>query len=593
MEVVMANKPTGLFKDKAIGAILGAACGDALGWPNERIGRSSYRNQQSQGLLQEFRKWTRRSGGRFYPHEETIDVGEYSDDTQLILCLSRSMLRGEKWWEYWTQIELPFWMLYERGGGGATKRAADAWTNGKTPWGAAQNPKDVKRYFEAGGNGAAMRVLPHILHKAKSSIFEPISCNIFLDGVATHGHPRALVGALAYGYALWKSLRRESRLEYGALVEELLSSINEWSVIPKLSVAQDGWLDAANQNLPNYQKVWDDTVLEMQKALQLCRDELSKGALTFDDEVLRHLQCFDIKFSGAGTVAAAASVFLASRYAPDPMNGIVKAAFSIGSDTDTIASMTGGLLGTICGLEWLSSHRNIIQDSKYLAEVAATLVEDRKEQTYESRLKATSRSLREWLDSVLRSPDGNSIVLPDERRAVVKKHREQQVGRSGKYKVEFRKIITDDGQTLYLSKIVQGSFQSPSEKLEGSIQKHMGDQAKERSCGIKIPVMSFEKAVWFYKDFLGMTIKKQSTDVMVFDNGLMLVPQNYGERLNQGMNLRSIIYVQVTDIEDRLARAEEHSVQIITRLSPWGQSELLFFRCLDPDGNIVEVFSVK
>jgi ADP-ribosylglycohydrolase len=33
----MANKPEGNITKKAAGGMLGAACGDALGWPNERI----------------------------------------------------------------------------------------------------------------------------------------------------------------------------------------------------------------------------------------------------------------------------------------------------------------------------------------------------------------------------------------------------------------------------------------------------------------------------------------------------------------------------------------------------------------------------
>ena len=67
---------------------------------------------QKKGRINEFREWVRRSGGRFLPHEEIIKAGEYSDDTQLILCLSRSLLKGEKWWEFYTMVELPFWSLY-------------------------------------------------------------------------------------------------------------------------------------------------------------------------------------------------------------------------------------------------------------------------------------------------------------------------------------------------------------------------------------------------------------------------------------------------------------------------------------------------
>ena len=139
----MANKPEGNILNKTVGAMFGAACGDALGWPNERIGRSPSEKTKSKGSLSEFRKWKRRSGGRYYPHEEIIDAGTYSDDTQLILCIARSLLHGRQWWDRFSRVELPFWTLYEKGGGGATKRAADAWTGGIPPWSEKRKKNDV------------------------------------------------------------------------------------------------------------------------------------------------------------------------------------------------------------------------------------------------------------------------------------------------------------------------------------------------------------------------------------------------------------------------------------------------------------------
>jgi hypothetical protein len=69
-----------------------------------------------------------------------------------------------------------------------------------------------------------MRILPHTLFMADSDVFGPVAKNILLDGIATHGHPRALVGALCYGYALWKSLRRTDRLQFGEVIDDLLDN---------------------------------------------------------------------------------------------------------------------------------------------------------------------------------------------------------------------------------------------------------------------------------------------------------------------------------------------------------------------------------
>lgn len=587
------NMPTKFKSGKAVGAMLGAACGDALGWPNERVGKSKA-PKQPQGRLHEFRKWTRRSGGRFFPHEEIIEAGEYSDDTQLILCLSRSLLKGEKWFEFYTQVELPFWSLYERGGGGATKRAVDSWQDGIEPWNPNRKPQDVKRYFEAGGNGVAMRALPHALYLCDED-FSKVASSIFMDGLTTHGHPRALLGALVYGYALWASLRKEAKLGYGELIEEIIANKAAWSPIPAQDNFSQDWLAQAQKHLKDYEKLWLSTKEEILKYLDICKSELSRGALSFDDDALEKLQCFNKQISGAGTVAAIASVYLASRYAADPINGVIKAAFAIGTDTDTIASMAGGLLGCINGSDWLSSMKSGIQDYSYLEKTALKL-STRQTENMSSYEPVKRTALKNWTDDVVSAPDSSEVKLPDGRIAKVNCGQDQ-VGRSGKYKVEFRRFITSEGQTIYINKISKGNFASqqrapepvPSTKQTTPNQPQGVVQADRLNLGPKLPVESIEKSVWFYKELLGLTIKKQSKDVVVFYQGLVLAPVSYGKEF-QSQGFRSLLYVEVTDIQNRYHWIMERGIQVITPLECWGQSKRRFFRCHDLDGNLIEVF---
>lgn len=581
------NNTIRLKTSKSVGAMLGAAFGDALGWPNERIAKSNA-SKQTQGRLHDFKRWTRRSGGRFFPHEEIIEEGGYSDDTQLILCLSRSLLKGEAWWDHFTQVELPFWSVYERGGGGATKRAVESWLDGVAPWSANRKPQDVKRYYEAGGNGVAMRVLPHVLRLGEKE-FPRIATNIFLDGIATHGHPRALLGALAYGFALWAAFRKDSKLVYGELVEELIKSVDHWSALPATPNIPPEWRSQAEKSLQDYMKLWESAKAEVMEYLEVCRAELSKGALSLDDDVLKKLQCFNSKISGAGTVAAIASVYLASRHAADPINGVVKPAFAIGSDTDTIASMTGGLLGCINGSDWLSPVKQGIQYAAYIEKNAFRLanghIDDKP--THE----VVKRSLlKNWIDDVVIAPDSSEVSLPDCRKAKVNRGRDY-IGRSGKFKVEFRRLTTEDGQIIYLNKISKGDFEPIAGSPKQTSVSHQQPLSKSRGCGSKIPVASFEKAIWFYRDCLGLTVKKQSSDVVVFDQGLVLVPLSYTNNVPQGIQLRAMLYIQATNIAERFRLVKESELQIVTALGPWGKSGMLFFRSLDPDGNVVEVFS--
>jgi len=583
-----------LKTSKAVGAMLGAACGDALGWPNERVGKSKAPKQQ--GRLNDFRSWTRRSGGRFFPHEVTIEAGEYSDDTQLILCLCRSLLKGESWWDYFTQVELPLWSAYERGGGGATKRAVDSWLDGVAPWSSNRKPQDVTRYFDAGGNGVAMRVLPHILRLGEKN-FSVIAANIFLDGVTTHGHPRALLGALAYGFALWAAFRKDSKLAYGELVEDLIKNAEIWSALPTPSAIQPEWKNQAERNLQGYAKLWESAKAEVLEYLEVCRTELAKGALSFDDDVLKKLQCFNSKISGAGTVAAIAAVYLASRHAADPINGVVKAAFAIGSDTDTIASMTGGLLGCINGSDWLSPVRQGIQDAPYIEKCASRLAGDQIDDKV-SVEPVRRTPLKNWLDNVAAAHDTHETRLPDRRKAKVKRAPDQ-VGRSGNYKVEFLKFISEDGQTIYINKISKGNFGDKPAEGQTTITSFMGTTSEEQrqsqplpagfSFGPKLPVASLEKSVRFYKGLLGFSIKKESQDVVVFHQGLVLTPAMYATNFPGG-GFRTLLYVEVADITNRFKAITDNEFQVVTKLENWGRSTRRFFRCLDPDGNLIEVF---
>lgn len=366
-------EPT-ISRAKAEGALLALAAGDALGWPQEIPGRVKTR-PLVKGAHIEFREWVRRGGTRYQAYEEVINAGEYSDDTQLTIAVARSRINhGAAWWSALTKMELPLWMLYERGGGGATKRAAKAWGRGSAPW-KLNSQTDIRRYFEAGGNGVTMRVLPHALFLAGFSSPEILMHDVVLDGIATHGHPRALVGAKAYAYAAWLLARKNNTLKFGELLDTLIDERSKWAKFPELDQNQNIWFDAAISVMEDsYQSVWERTCDEMYSLLDISRQGLKAGALANDHEVLNELGCFGRK-KGAGTSSAAASIYLVARHAAQPVQGILRAAFEKGADTDTLAAMTGGLMGCLSGVEWLPQSWLQVQDASYLKEIAAHIIQ--------------------------------------------------------------------------------------------------------------------------------------------------------------------------------------------------------------------------
>ncbi|MFN8512021.1 MAG: ADP-ribosylglycohydrolase family protein [Chloroflexia bacterium] len=247
---------------KAIGALLGVAIGDALGWPNERP-RSRADSPKGGGTASSeavFESWSRFAGGRFWNHLEEIEAGSYSDDTQLVLATARSVLLERQWFTYLCNQELPAWLLYERGGGRATLVAARSWQRGIPPWQASNRGANyAQEYFQAGGNGVAMRIIPHALLRSQTP--QSLYRQILMNGIATHGHPRALVGALLYGFAASYVIQLEQSLEYGGILDYLETSLSLWSKVPQPEDVSANWIDAAHRYANgSYESVWEETI---------------------------------------------------------------------------------------------------------------------------------------------------------------------------------------------------------------------------------------------------------------------------------------------------------------------------------------------
>jgi len=427
------------IEEKCAGALVASAIGDALGWPNEFNSKNT--KKHAKPLLTNFAEWQRRTGGQYWSHVETIRAGEYSDDTQLILAVARSLLSGKQWDTHFAEVELPFWQQYERGGGGAVKRAAAIWGKKKQPWFGIES----NRYFEAGGNGAAMRILPHVIAGVRENGFDAVAENIIKNTLITHGHPRAIVGAVLYGYALFILLKKDSTLSFGELVNTILDDMLVWSKFP--SCFLDEWLVTANTNA-DYKQVWATTVKNTQDNLEVVLQAIHKGAIDIEFETLTVLGCFNKSVNGAGDIAAVSAIYLASRYANNPALGIKSAAGAIGSDTDTIASMAGGLLGAICGLEWISAEWKLVQDYECLIRFASFLLSEN-----------GSEIVRDFAAGYKKD---ENIVW--ERLAIGKcreiEKRKLAAGKTGS--VEISTYMTSLGQTIYVKKYTRKNIDNES-----------------------------------------------------------------------------------------------------------------------------------
>lgn len=589
--------PEPALQTRSEGAFLGAAVGDALGWPVEdRSGRIGGRR----GLVPafEFIEWRRREGGRYQPHEEEIAAGSYSDDTQLTLAVARSLLRGSGWWSWLTHHELPFWLLYERGGGGATKRSASSWSRGKPPW----RDKDAAKYFAAGGNGVAMRAVAHsVAHGAAP--FSETAAAVIADGITTHGHPRALVGALLQSYAVARALTGTGVLGYGELIDAVIES-DEWHEFVTPDAHVDDWEDAASASFGRpYRDVWNETVVEVRELLGECRKGIERGSLAVDRSVLERIGSFGSS-GGAGTVTAAGAIFLASRYASQPQGGVVAAAFAKGGDTDTLAAMTGAILGAVHGADWLDVVAKHLEDANYIRTVARRLASgERNGDAVDTSERPVAA--RNFWRSFGEPKNGAAIELPDGRKATVATvvgHEPKREGLLAKTWV----VATEDGQTLHV-KHVQ-TKKAPTRRDTAAAPPdapNVDEEHRRPRIGVVLQVDDLERARAFYRDVVGLQVTKDTDNHTVFAGLLALErvpdPLNASEP-NQQLALDGIapaavrppsfdtrcaltIYLLADDFE----RAREGIEKAGRPVSPLATSHgRATFRCLDPDGNVVE-----
>jgi poly(ADP-ribose) glycohydrolase ARH3 len=276
-------------EERFVGALLGTAFGDALGAGVEGMSRGEIR-----GRFGDVRDFLPRRG-----------AGRYTDDTEMTLALALSMVRtgdvdGADCARSYAELFDP-----HRGYGRSAIAVLEALRGGV----------DYRRtgtmFFAEGsyGNGAAMRIAPVGLvfgaldaDRLRGKVFEAVRC--------THVHSEAIDGATVQALAV--SLMVRSPCHRMPDTEGIFERLRE-----------------ACRTDPLRRKLRDAEAL------------LGDGAT--DEEAVRIL--------GTGVASAEsvpAAIFTALRYGADPEEALVRGV-GLGGDTDTVAAMTGALVGALHG----------------------------------------------------------------------------------------------------------------------------------------------------------------------------------------------------------------------------------------------------
>jgi catechol 2,3-dioxygenase-like lactoylglutathione lyase family enzyme len=353
----------------------------------------------------------------------------------------------------------------------------------------------------------------------------------------------------------------------------------------------------------SFDQVWSKTESEMVALLEKILTGIKAGAISIDANILGDLGCFDRSMSGSGTICAAAALYIASKYAPDPQNGIAEAANSKGADTDTLASMAGGLLGVIAGTEWLQRYRNQLRDERYITELAQRLESVEYDQSSNTELsKPTPRPgtvVDRFLDQLSDKASEYSLELPDGRKATIKEVSSLDT-KSQNLRGRQWKLRTDDGQFLYIKRLERAP-QAPDKQLgtTQSISKARGKKKTVRFVSkgkaVKIIVRDLEGAKWFYHEVLGLNVARESRTLVNLGGIISLISREHLSEFDlfdrQSLQTRSILCIECSNIEachDKVASLIESKASPIQ-----DRSGRRVFRCSDLDGNVIEVFDAE
>lgn len=197
-------------KEATINSALWAAYADALGFITELAkSKGTIKTRSGSEVILDTLPWKRKLDG-IYGTQVQLPAGAYSDDTQLRLSTSRA-INGSGYFdvEAFAKCELPVWLSYALGAGRGTKIATNNLIKKSVNWFSNFYSSKESRYVYGGGNGAAMRIQPHVWAATDLHDLETYIVDVIRNSVVTHGHPRAIAGAMLHSLSLARVLRQE------------------------------------------------------------------------------------------------------------------------------------------------------------------------------------------------------------------------------------------------------------------------------------------------------------------------------------------------------------------------------------------------
>ncbi|MCG8418661.1 MAG: ADP-ribosylglycohydrolase family protein [Proteobacteria bacterium] len=360
--------------------MLWAAYGDALGFISELADPVRVERRIGTPWVDKLVAWKRRVGGRLGV-DALLPEGTYSDDTQLRLATCRA-IRGDGVFdmEVLAKVELPVWLSYALGAGRGTTEAATALSRPSNAWMGNFFSNTRAQYINGGGNGAAMRIQPHVWATPLSRSYEGVLLDVLCNAIITHGHPRAWVGAAFHALSLRTAMKSGTP-----------PGPDEWSTILERLDALPQILRSHDDLNSLWAPLWEQhNECKLDHAIRAvlgeCKGHVERigkirGTPQEHYEVAaRAVGAHDPATRGAGTATSILASLASWLFRENPRHGLQCVVNLFGTDTDTIATMAGAVMGVNMDLD----PPDQVQDARYLcveADRLATIAQGRKAHT--------------------------------------------------------------------------------------------------------------------------------------------------------------------------------------------------------------------
>ncbi|ACL03149.1 ADP-ribosylation/Crystallin J1 [Desulfatibacillum aliphaticivorans] len=330
---------------------LWAAYGDALGFITELVDERGVFRRINTNRVQKTVSWRYMAGGRFGAEVE-LPAGCYSDDTQLRLATSRAIKRdGTFDVEAFAKIELTIWPTYSLGGGRGTKQAASNLSSQDVNWFTNFFNQRRGNYIKCGGNGGAMRIQPHIwaAQQKDKSKWDSFLLDVVKNTICTHGHPRGILGAVFHALSLYSALKNGS-VPSPDLWFEFVHFFSEIAVLIKNDKDMGTfWLPTwENRAGIKLEAAFEEVKQECLNDISIIVENFKSKSERSYQNCVKQIGGINSSTRGSGTKTALIATALSWMYGDErPDIPLTIAANCLQSDTDTIATMSGAILGAV------------------------------------------------------------------------------------------------------------------------------------------------------------------------------------------------------------------------------------------------------